>query len=529
MYEPLHSFLSRCPSYAHWKKIGIRPHHGINIPLFSLRSYNSCGIGEFTDLKPLTDWCVSVGMDVIQLLPLNYMGFDHSPYNSLSSCALDPIYIGLKALPDIDDPFLQEHLNKLSQLNKEKRVHYTQVKKHKYLFLNHYFEKHFVKTYHSDRYQKFLKQNPWLDAFCLFIALKDNQEPLRWDQWPEKLQNPSQERFEGLLREFRKRCDFERFLQFWCFNQMADAKSYANNKKVFIKGDIPILINKNSADVWHYRKFFDVEHSAGCPPDDFNHLGQNWGFPIYNWEALKAHDFSWWRQRLNVSSSCYDLYRIDHAVGFFRIWTMKNDEKKPTNGHFIPKSPRRWAKHGTEKLQMMLDASLMLPIAEDLGIIPRMSYIILRKLGICGTKILRWQKKRGRFTPYKNYEPLSITTIGTHDQPLLNEWWKHSPNEVQAFCKFKKWAYHPKLSLEYRTQILSDSHHTASLFHVNLFSEYLSLYPELSWVKEEDQRINIPGVYSINNWCYRIKIFLEDLNAHEPLKDLVRQIISPID
>jgi 4-alpha-glucanotransferase len=524
--EDFVQLLSKCPSYSYWENIGIKNHHGIVIPIFSLRTKKSCGVGEFPDLFLLVDWCKQVGFDVIQLLPLNEMGDDDfSPYNTISSCALEPLFLGLRHLDYLHEfPSLEKKLDNFEKLNNLKNVDYKKLKEEKYIWLKEYFDLTFSKIEQSPNYKNFIKQNTWLQPYAIFKILKEEHTPLKWNRWPEKLKNISEKLLKILLERYNNKCHFLYFLQYLCFKQMEEIKEYSTDNKIFIKGDIPILINRNSADVWYYRQFFDVVHSAGCPPDDFNSEGQNWGFPLFNWSALKADGFSWWKRRLNVASSCYHLFRIDHAIGFFRIWTMLKNENA-LEGKFLPKHPDEWERQGRENLLMLLHSSSMIPIAEDLGLIPKMAYKVLKELGICGTKVVRWQKKFGNFIKYNKYEPISVTTLGTHDMPLMAEWWHKFPSQAKKFSKFNKWKYFSDLTFENRKDLLKQTHNTSSILHINLLQEYLALFPDLVFEDPKEERINVAGLISEKNWTYRTKVFLEDIISHQGLINILKEII----
>jgi 4-alpha-glucanotransferase len=490
---------------AQWAPIGLKPHHGIALPLSALHSKKSCGIGEFHDLIPLIDWCHSIGFDTIQLLPLNDTGADPSPYNPISSCALDPIYLSLADLPGGDSlapfqPFLQEQ-----------RLNFQAIKAQKITWLTRYFNAHFLTLVSTDDYQNFLRSHPWLSTYALFKAYKDRYDGKPWKDWPLRLPDPDQ--------DLRPATDFHTFLQYLCFTQMARVRAHATKQGVFLMGDVPILPSPDSADVWGYKELFDLSLQAGAPPDYYNPLGQKWGFPLYDWETMRHTHFAWWKQRLHTLEELYHIYRLDHVVGYFRIWAIPDDQKA-SEGHFVPQDPSIWPDHGREILSTFIDASSLLPIAEDLGTIPKEVPPILKELGICSTKVLRWERNwKGdkSFIPYDQYEPLSITTVSTLDSDTLTLWWKKYPEEAAAFARFKHWAYQPELTHDQRLAILYDSHHTPSLFHINLLQETLALFPELIWPNPEDERINIPGSILPKNWTYRFRPSLEEILNHREM------------
>jgi 4-alpha-glucanotransferase len=522
--------LLQTPAAMQWEKIGIYDHHGICIPLFSLHSEKSCGIGEFLDLIPLIGWCKDLGMDVIQLLPLNDMGLDASPYNAMSAFALNPIHLSLNELPDIQKVTdYQEKLAKIRYWTKTSRVKYNITRELKFAFLRDYFSRIFPDIASTDSYKQFLNQYQWLPPYALFKSLKEINYWRAWEEWPAPFKSPSHQSYQSLLQEYQKACDFHIFLQFLCYQQLEAVKKVAEENHIYIKGDIPILISRESADVWHHRNLFLLNLSAGAPPDAYAREGQFWGFPVYDWEAMEKQNFRWWKERLQVASHFFHLYRIDHVVGFFRLWAIQQG-KLARDGYFIPSRPEEWIPHGQKIMEMMLkSAPTILPIGEDLGMVPPEVKQCLYRLGICGTKMLRWERRwetDGGFIPVDQYEPMTMTTVSTHDSDTLQLWWRHAPKEARLFAEFKKWPYHPFLSLEQHEEILRDSHHSASLFHINLLQEYLALFPELISPNPHNERINIPGKILDTNWTYRFKPSVEKIIDHIPLKQKIRSLLK---
>lgn len=498
----------------HWGKIGFKPHHGIAIPLSSLHTKKSAGIGEFLDLIPLIDFCRLVHFDTIQLLPINDTGSDPSPYNAISSCALDPVYISLHALPDAGA--LWEELSSLQAFNPQERVSIFDVKQKKIAWLYRYFQQVFPTVSKSHPYQDFLREHhAWLSAYVRFKSLKNAYKGTHWKHWPS-----------GAFHTTPADTDFYSFLQFLCFSQMEKVRAYATTDGCFLKGDVPILLSPDSADVWAHQHLFHLDLVAGAPPDYYNRLGQKWGFPLFNWDAMRKERFAWWKQRLSIVGKLYHIYRIDHVVGFFRIWAIP-ENKEALEGHFVPEDSRLWEAHGRELLQMMLDASPLLPIAEDLGTIPKEVGPVLKELKICGTKVIRWERRwhdGKEFIPLNEYEPLSVTTLSTPDSDTLAMWWEKYPEESKLYAEKKNWTYHEKLSQEERFSLLWDAHHSSSYFHINLLQEYLALFPELVSPRPEDERINIPGTILPTNWTYRIRPSIEEMCAHTLLIQKMEQL-----
>lgn len=510
--------MSLLPTHAHFKKIGMHPHHGIALPLSAVLSEKSVGIGEFLDLIPLIEWCHEVGMDVIQLLPLNDTGEDPSPYNALSSCALHPIYLSLHALPHVKDLPDALHLNTLP------RVDYARVLETKLHFLRAYEATHGEALRSQPAFSEFVQNNPWLLPYALFKALSERLGNRPWTSWPKKFQTYHPD----LEEKYHSQMQFHLTLQYLSFLQLTRVKKYAEEKGVFLQGDIPILVSPTGVDVWQSPQFFDLTHAAGVPPDMFNPEGQYWGFPLFKWDALKQESYSWWTTRLKTASDYYHLYRLDHVVGFFRIWAIPLGQPAK-KGEFLPTHPALWIPQGKEILLKLLETTPMLPIAEDLGTVPLSVTLCLQELGICGTKVIRWEYRDEleiNYIPYAEYPPLSMTTVSTADSSPLQLWWQEGSDEVKAFASFKGWAYSPFLSLERHFEILRDSHQTPSLFHINPLQEYLALFPYFVGPNPEDERINIPGTILPTNWTYRFRPSVEAILASSELKETVKRMFS---
>lgn len=513
MYPENH--LLKTPLAEIWKSIGIYPHHGIVVPLFSLLSKDSLGIGEFLDLLPIIDWLSLIGMDTLQLLPINDTGDDASPYNQISSCALNPIHIRLSELPQVH--YNSTHIKALEELNLTDRVDYEKVREHKMPLLWQCYKEVFPEFRKNSDYQTFCDANSWVEEYGLYKALKKHGE-LR--------KIPDDELFH-YIKKYDEEINFHSFLQFHAFEQMKLVKAYAEKRKVYLKADIPILVSPESVDRWFYEEIFLPDYVAGSPPDFFNEKGQKWDLPIFNWEAIKNTDYSWWKQRLRVIAECFHIYRIDHIIGFFRIWGIP-DGKDTKQGNFIPANRYLWPFQGKEHLEKIISLTNLLPIGEDLGTVPPEVKPMLQELGICGTKVVRWEKyweEDGTFIPLDAYEPISLTTLTNHDIEVLAEWWEKFPEDAEELSLLMGWPYEKTLTFETRLNLLKAAHQTPSLFHVNPLQEYLSLIPELVRSPKEE-RINTPGTVGKENWSYRFIPKVEEILSHPELFQLMREILS---
>lgn len=522
--------LINTPAYPLWKDYGIHHHHGINVPLFSLHSSHSCGIGEFLDLIPLIDWCRSIHFDTIQLLPLNDTGLDTSPYNALSAYALNPIHLSLYSLPGVGrHPELAEMLVQLNKLNHTQHISYSMVREGKEAFLHLYYIKERKNIIDRADYKQFIHQNSaWVEDYALFKSLKTHYQWISWEDWPEEVRNPSVATLQTLSDQFAEEMEWHRVLQYLCFLQLQTVKEHSTKQGIFLMGDIPILISRDSADVWLHRPLFNLEYAAGAPPDYYNQEGQKWGFPLFNWDAISKKDYLWWKNRLAFANQFYHLYRIDHVIGFFRIWAVDHSAKTGKEGKFIPEERSAWLAHGEKLLKMLLLSSNMLPIAEDLGDVPPEVRPCLQALGVCSTKVMRWERRwnedRG-FISLEDYPLISLTTLSTHDSETVSHWWKEHPDEAQEFAKFMGWCYNLTLSREHLQEILWDSHHTNSLLHINLLHEYLALVPGMTWPNLEEERINVPGVISNLNWSYRFRHSVQEIVSNPTLAHVMSDLV----
>jgi 4-alpha-glucanotransferase len=234
---------------------------------------------------------------------------------------------------------------------------------------------------------------------------------------------------------------------------------------------------------------------------------------------LRKKRFVWWKQRLKCAENFFDLFRLDHVVGFFRIWAIPPN-RPSKDGHFVPEDTNKWEAQGKELLSMIAQSTTMLPIAEDLGTVPEMVRTCLKEMGMCSTKVMRWERmweEDKRFIPIQYYPPISISCVSTHDSETLTLWWKNFSDEAKDYADFKHWSYTPELTESQREEILWDSHHTSSLFHINLLQEYFAFFPDLTWPNPEDERINIPGKILLSNWTYRFRPSVETIISHRDL------------
>lgn len=498
--------------------------HGINIPLFSLRNHKSSGVGEYLDLLPMIDWVKRISFQVIQLLPLNDSGTDPSPYSALSAKALHPLFISLWALPFLDAvPDAEDYLEGLRECNCSVRFDYHKVLQAKEDFLHTYFEYAFSKVTELAEYQEFITKHKWLETYAVFKTLKEKQNLVAWWEYEEQYRHPTKENIAHWSELFKDEVNYHKMCQFFAFSQMHEVANTARSQGILIKGDIPILINRDSADVWAFRDGFTLEFAAGAPPDMYSKEGQYWGFP-YNFPEHEREGFAWWKERLQVAELFYDMYRLDHIVGFYRIWAIPLN-KPAREGFFLPRNQADWIVQGDTILKKLLSFSKMVPIGEDLGAVPEEVRSNMKKLGIAGTKVMRWERRwhaDSSYIPLNQYPHDSMTCVSTHDSETFVQWWNTASDEALLFAKNFHLRFESPIPYAVHLETLKLAHTTTSLYHINLLQEYLTLFPELSWDEPEDERINIPGTIQQRNWTYRYKPFIEEISSHSGLNDIMK-------
>ena len=318
---------------------------GTAVPVFSLRSEQGFGIGEFNDLKALVDWAAATGQKVIQLLPVNDTTMtgtweDSYPYNANSSFALHPQFVHLPAAGVAED---EEYLRLRDELNSLAEVDYERVNNEKRRLLRKTFASNGKRTLSSKGYREFLERSRfWLLPYAAFCTLRERFGTADFTLWktPEKDYSVYDEALaEELASTCGKELDFHCFVQYHLHLQLLEARDYAHSKGVIFKGDLPIGVSRTSADAWVDSRLFHLDSQAGAPPDAFSAQGQNWGFPTYDWEEMSKDGYAWWKSRLSCMSEYFDAFRIDHVLGFFRIWEIPMSAVHGILGHFSPALP----------------------------------------------------------------------------------------------------------------------------------------------------------------------------------------------
>jgi len=319
---------------------------GVVVPLGALYTENNPVIGEFADLIPFAKFCKASGLNLIQLLPVNDTGTQSSPYSGLSAFALHPIYIRIADVPDFGsiykndskfksqyDAFVKNHEYKL-------RYDYDGIMNTKISLLQLIYDQTSTGKdgEPSEELAKWIKKNPWIKNYAVYKNLKWHYMQASWKSWHKEDQHKTADEIAKLWdkKAFKKEHLFYAWVQMIADAQFTAAVEAVKKEGIMLKGDMPILMNEDSCDTWAFPEFFNQNLKAGSPADGENPAGQNWGFPTYNWKNLKDADYVWWKDRLKTASKYYDAYRLDHILGFFRIWAIPSADCNALNGHTEP-------------------------------------------------------------------------------------------------------------------------------------------------------------------------------------------------
>jgi len=483
---------------------------GFAVPLFSLRSRRDAGVGEILDLGPLVRWGASFGQRIVQLLPINETApGEASPYNALSAFAIDPLYISVHAVrgaPPMVTVTPEDH-----------RLPREIIRAAKMESLARAFEA-FVRARGSSRWRRFetfrKRQGDWLEDYALFRALKDEQALGSWEGWPAPLRDRDPDALTQARERLAERIDLLCFAQWVAAEQWAKVRRAAKACGVWLKGDLPFVISRDSADVWAHQDEFDPECSVGAPPDEFSATGQSWGLPMYDWERIRANDFAWWRRRARQAREFYDMFRIDHIIGFFRTYAIPHDEARERG--FVPDEEAAQREQGEGFLRAVIEASDgALPIAEDLGTVPAWVRQTLHRFGVPGYKVLRWERQDSVYLDPRDYDAISVATTGTHDTDSMVEWWSAlSLDERRNALAALRIDLSPsaEMTSALHREVLGRLYEAGSAFVI------LPMQDLFRWA----ERINLPGTPSPENWNWRLPRAVEDLAGDPAVRETTR-------
>lgn len=554
---------------------------GVAVPVFSLKTKNSYGTGEFLDLKSLADWCAKVGLKMIQILPINDTRTDDSwdnsyPYKAISTKALHPIYLNLYEMGLLNDENDREYFEQQRTiLNSKDFVDYPEVMKTKDAYFRKIFSQDWDKVRNRNDYKTFFEENKdWLVPYAEYCSSHSSA--------------------------LSSQIELHYFLQYHLDKQLRNAVDYLHEKGVALKGDIPIGIGRDSVDAWMNPELFNMDCQAGAPPDAFATEGQNWGFPTYNWEMMEKDDYKWWRERLSQMSRYFDAYRIDHILGFFRIWEIPIESSQGTMGHFSPALPldlyedqqslstftslsesqieslflrdkkdnnkfhprinlhltqtynelsdiqkeeinklyddffyRRneelWKKEALKKLPKIIEASDMLVCGEDLGMVPACVPEVMQQLNILSLEVQRMPKKYGDTFVNPAHNPyLSVDTTSTHDTSTLRGWWEENGELTNRFYRemLRHYEGAPYFAEPWVCQEIIRQHlNSTSMWTILPIQDYIAMDGEFRWDATQREQINVPS-NPRHHWCYKMHQSLESLNERHDFNEMLSNMIK---
>jgi 4-alpha-glucanotransferase len=488
---------------------------GLLIPLFSCPTSASWGIGDIGDLAPTTAWLAAGGQRLLQLLPLNEMAFgQQSPYSAISAMAIDPIYIRLPDVPEFaalggEAVMPGEDRASLDDARRARRVDYRTVRRLKHEALTAAFDRFRQAEWCRDTDRaRALKafvaaQRWWIEDYALFRAIHAREENRPWTEWAEPLRLRDPHALDAASRELGREVLFYQYLQWIADTQWHEARHAASSNGVQLFGDLPFMVDGDSADVWARQDQFRLDASVGVPPDAFSATGQDWGMPVYRWDVIAADDFQWLRDRARRSADLYDGYRVDHLVGFYRTYARPRDGAAP---YFTPAEEDQQNALG-ERVLGILDASGAEIIAEDLGTVPDFVRASLAQLGIPGFRVLRWERHwHAPGQPFRDppeYPSRSVATSGTHDTEPLAVWWdttsEDDRRQVSDLPTVQRLTGGSRLMTATYDRRVRDTLLEA-LFASGSELLFLPVQDVFGW----RDRINQPATVSDENWTFRL-------------------------
>ena len=458
---------------------------GISVPLFSLRSTRSWGIGEIGDIPRIAEWLRNGYQSMLQLLPLNELApSESSPYSPLSAMAIDPQFISVWMIEGAAG-FEEAWKDEIERCRQSPRVDYKAVRSLKQRALRMLFER-FLETDWSaeggsgESLRSFIAaESWWLDDYSLYRALRAHFGERPWPDWPAELRDRETASITAARNELSKEILWHQYLQWLAAGQWHSVRHGLSG--VEILGDFPFMVTLDSADVWSRRNEFILDASVGTPPDAFSETGQEWGLPPYNWEIARSNNFEWLRMRARRQAALYDGFRLDHLVGFYRTYVRPFDGRAP---YFMPLAEPEQVALGEALMRLIIDSGADVSV-EDLGTVPDFVRESIARMGLPGYKVLRWEPAAPTM-----YPPLSVAMTGTHDTDSLAVWWETLRPEQRQRYGFES----SRFDAEIRDAILEQFYHSGS----NLV--LLPLQDVFGW----RDRINLPSTIGDQNWTYTL-------------------------
>lgn len=478
---------------------------GLLVPLFSCPSSASWGIGELLDIEPMTAWLASGGVRAWQLLPLNEMApGQQSPYSAISAMAIDPIFIRLPGVSEFEALGGESSLSSddraiLAAVRRSPVIDYARVRALKTPWMRASFRRFLDAEWRGDSVRaRELKafvsaQAWWIEDYALFRAIHTREDERPWTSWPENLQQREPAAIDRARRELAEEVLFNQYLQWVADAQWQAARARAQGVDLF--GDLPFMVDTDSADVWSRQQQFDLTVSIGAPPDAFSAEGQDWGTPLYQWDVIAREDFRWLRERARRCANLFDGYRVDHLVGFYRTYGRPKDGRP---AYFTPADDREQLTLGETILGILREPGAEI-IAEDLGTVPDFVRDSLARLGVPGFKVFRWERHwHAEGQPFRapaEYPSVSVALSGTHDTEPMIVWWEQASDDE----RWKVTAVVPGA----RADLPYESVRDALLEALAGSGSDLVLLPIQDVFGWRD-RINDPAVVADSNWVYRL-------------------------
>jgi len=498
------------------------------IPLFSVPSSRSWGVGEIGDIEGVSRWLAAGGQRILQLLPINEMPpGEASPYSALSAMAIDPQFITLEHVEDFarigGEATLEPSIRaQIDAARNAPRIQYGQVRELKHAVLRRCFSRFrdtewangtrraaAFRAYRAD-------QSWWLSDYALFRALHACHQERPWMSWPEPLKTRQPEALTAARVELADEILFREYVQWLAGEQWRAARERAGDIALF--GDLPFMVSGDSADIWARQDEFRMDASVGVPPDAFSETGQDWGLPVYRWDVFAERGFDWLRDRARRNADLFDGYRVDHLVGFYRTYFRPHDG---TPARFTPETQDAQVALGERVLDVLREPGASI-IAEDLGIVPDFVRASLAQLSIPGFKVLRWERYwQADGQPFKDpleYPAVSVATSGTHDTEPMVTWWEEAqPDERTAVLAI------PSLRdrLADADRALVDGPGLPHAIHQALLETLYAAGSQTLILPMQDifgwrDRINQPATVGDSNWTWRLP-WPSDRLALEPL------------